>query len=54
MTRVQNTIKQAVLSIVDDFNNFCKTLGDADLVSVSSLVTRGPETLRLKMFRKKK
>ena len=31
---------QAALSIVDDLNNFCKTLGDAALVSALNLVTR--------------
>ena len=39
---------QAALSIVDDLNNFCETLGDADLVSALSLVTEQLETLRLK------
>ena len=38
---------QAALFIVDDLNN-CETLGDADLVSVLSLVTRRFEILRLK------
>ena len=36
---------QAALSIADDLNNFCETLGDAELVSVLSLVTRRLETL---------
>ena len=45
---------QAALSIADDLDNFCETLGDAELVSALSLVTRRLETLRLKMFRKKK
>ena len=39
---------QAALFIVDDLNNFCKTLDDADLVSALSLVTQRFETLRLK------
>ena len=39
---------QAFLSIVDDLNNFCETLGDANLVSALSLVKRRLETLRLK------
>ena len=30
---------QAALSIADDLNNFCETLGDAELVSALSLVT---------------
>ena len=30
---------QTALSIADDLNNFCETLGDADLVSALSLVT---------------
>ena len=45
---------QAALSIVDDLNNFCETLGDADLVSALSLVTRRLETLRLKNVSQKK
>ena len=45
---------QAALSIVDDLNNFCETLGDADLVSALSLVTRQLETLRLKNVLQKK
>ena len=45
---------QAALSIVDDLNNFCETLGDADLVSALSLVTRRLETLRLKNISQKK
>ena len=45
---------QAALSIVDDLNNFCETLGDADLVSALSLVTRPLETLRLKNVSHKK
>ena len=45
---------QAALSIVDDPNNFCKTLGDADLVSALSLVTRRLERLRLKSVSQKK
>ena len=45
---------QTALSIVDDLNNFCKTLGDADLVSALSLVTGGLETLRLKNALQKK
>ena len=45
---------QSALSIVDDLNNFCETLGDADLVSALSLVTRRLETLGSKKFRKKK
>ena len=39
---------QAALSIVDNLNNFCETLGDADLVKALSLVTRRLEILRLK------
>ena len=39
---------QAALSIVDDLNNFSEPLGDADLVSALSLVTRRLETLKLK------
>ena len=39
---------QAALSIVDDLNNFCEKLGDADLESALSLVTPWLETLRLK------
>ena len=45
---------QAALSIVDDLNNFCETLGDADPVSASSLVTQRLENLGSKMFCKKK
>ena len=45
---------QAVLSFADDLNNFCKTLGDAELVSALSLVTRWLETLRLKNVSQKK
>ena len=45
---------QAALSIVDDLSNFCETLGDADLVNASSLVTRRLETLRLKNVLQKK
>ena len=45
---------QAALSIVVDLNNFCETLGDADLVSTLSLVTRRLETLRLKNVSQKK
>ena len=45
---------QAALSIVDDLNNFCETLGDADLVSALSLVTRWLETLRVKNVSQKK
>ena len=45
---------QAALSIVDDLNNFCETLGDADVVSALSLVTRRLETLRLKNVSQKK
>ena len=45
---------QAALTIVDDLNNFCETLGDADLLSVLSLVTRQLETLRLKNVSEKK
>ena len=45
---------QAALSIADDLNNFCETLGDADLISVLSLVTRRLETLRLKNVSQKK
>ena len=45
---------QAALSIVDDLNNFCETLGDADLVSALSLATRRLETLRLKIVLQKK
>ena len=45
---------QAALSIVDDLNNFCKTLGDADLVSALSLVTQRLETLRLQNVLQKK
>ena len=40
---------QAALSIPDDLNNFCETLGDAELVSAMSLVTR-----RLKNVSQKK
>ena len=45
---------QAALSTVDDLNNFCETLGDADLVSGLSLVTQRLETLRLKNVSQKK
>ena len=45
---------QAALSIADDLNNFCETLGDAELVSALSLVTRRLETLRLKNVSQKK
>ena len=45
---------QAALSIVDDLNNFCETLGDANLVSALSLVKRRLETLRLKNVLQKK
>ena len=45
---------QAALSIVDDLNNFCETLGDADLISALSLVTRRLETLRVKSVSQKK
>ena len=45
---------QAALSIVDDLNNFCETLGDTDLVSALSLVTRRLETLRVKSVSQKK
>ena len=46
--------RQAALSIADDLNNFCETLGDAELVSALSLVTRRLETLRLKNVSQKK
>ena len=39
---------QTALSIANDLNNFCETLGDAELVSALSLVIRRLETLRLK------
>ena len=45
---------QAALSIADDLNNFYETLGDAELVSALSLVTRRLETLRLKNVSQKK
>ena len=45
---------QAALSIADDLNNFCETLGDVELVSALSLVTRRLETLRLKNVSQKK
>ena len=45
---------QAALSIADDLNNSCETLGDADLVSALRLVTRRLETLRLKNVSQKK
>ena len=45
---------QAALSTADDLNNFCETLGDAELVSALSLVTRRLETLRLKNVSQKK
>ena len=45
---------QAALSIADDLNNFCETLGDAELVSALSLVTRRLETLWLKNVSQKK
>ena len=45
---------QAALSIADDLNNFYETLGDAELVSALSLVTRWLETLRLKNVSQKK
>ena len=45
---------QAALSIADDLNNFCETLGDAELVSALSLVTRRIEILRLKNVSQKK
>ena len=45
---------QAALSIADDLNNSCETLGYADLVSALRLVTRRLETLRLKNVSQKK
>ena len=45
---------QAALFVADDLNNFCEKLGDAELVSVLSLVTRRLETLRLKNVSQKK
>ena len=45
---------QTALSIVDDLNNSCETLGDADLVSALRLVTRRLKTLRLKNVSQKK
>ena len=45
---------QAALSIVDDLNNFCETLGDADLASALNLVTIRLEALRLKNVSQKK
>ena len=45
---------QAALSVADDLNNFCETLGDAELVSALSLVTRRIEILRLKNDSQKK
>ena len=45
---------QAALSIADDLNNFYETLGDAELASALSLVTRRLETLRLKNVSQKK
>ena len=45
---------RTALSIADDLNNFCKTLGDADLVSALNLVTRQLETLRLKNVSQRK
>ena len=45
---------QGALSIADDLNDFCETLGDAELVSALSLVTRWLETLRLKNVSQKK
>ena len=40
---------QAALSIVDDLNSFCETLGDANLVTILNLVTRRLETLRARL-----
>ena len=45
---------QAALSIVDDLKNFCKTLGDADLVSALGLVPERLETHRFKNVSQKK
>ena len=39
---------QVALSSIDDLNNFCETLVDADLVSALNLVTRQLETLGVK------
>ena len=50
--KIQSSL--AALSISVDLNNFCKTLGDAYLVSALSLVTRQLQTLRLKNVLQKK
>ena len=50
----RSKLKIAALSIVDDLNNFCETLGDADPVSASSLVTQRLEKLRFKNVLQKK
>ena len=48
------SLSQAALSIVDDLNNFCETLGDANLASALNLVTIRLEALRLKNVSQKK
>ena len=45
---------QAALSIVDDLNSFCKTLGGADSEKALNFVTRFLETLRLRSVLQKK
>ena len=45
---------QVALSIVNNLNSFCKTLGDADLANAFNLVTRRLETLRPKNVSQKK
>ena len=48
---LKTRLGQAALSIEDDMNNFCETLGDADLVSALNLV--GLKRLSSKMFPRK-
>ena len=48
---LKTRLGQAALSIEDDMNNFCETIGDADLVSALNLV--GLKHLSSKMFPRK-
>ena len=50
----KSSSSQAAWSIADDQNSFCKTLGDANLVNASNLVTRQCETPGLKSVSQKK
>ena len=45
---------QAALSVVDDLNSFCETLGDDDLNSALNQVVQRLEILRLKNVRQRK